>query len=163
MAKYAADTSVSTDKSKAEIERTLARYGAQGFTYGYSDDDTVVNIGFRLENRVVKLQLPLPDRNDPEFTETPSRQWARTEEQAYKAWEQACRQCWRALALVIKAKLEAVDACISDFESEFMAHILLPHGYRVGDFMKPQIAKAYTDGGMPELLPSCKALKVRNG
>ena len=42
------------------------------------------------------------------------------EKTAHGRWEQACRQRWRALALVIKAKLEAIDAEISTFEEEFL-------------------------------------------
>jgi hypothetical protein len=33
MTRYAADTSVSVEKSRMEIERTLARYGADAFAY----------------------------------------------------------------------------------------------------------------------------------
>ena len=35
MSRYAENTSVGTDKSRAEIERTLQRYGADGFMYGW--------------------------------------------------------------------------------------------------------------------------------
>ena len=60
---------------------------------------------------------------------------------------------WRALNLVIKAKLEAVECGISVFEDEFMASIVLPSGDTVGDFMKPQIEQAYISRTMPSLLP----------
>lgn len=58
-----------------------------------------------------------------------------------------------ALALVIKAKLEAVESGISIFEDEFMANIVLPDGQSVSEFMRPQIALAYDKGDMPKLLP----------
>lgn len=64
------------------------------------------------------------------------------------------RQRWRALALVIKAKLEAVEAGITEFEEEFLAHIVLPNGGTVGQFMLPQVATAYETGQMPPLLPA---------
>jgi hypothetical protein len=32
---YAANTTVAPEKSRAEIERTLRRYGADAFSYGY--------------------------------------------------------------------------------------------------------------------------------
>jgi hypothetical protein len=70
-----------------------------------------------------------------------------------KAYEQAERQRWRALALVIKAKLEAVESGITEFEREFMAHIVLPGGGTVGDWMLPQIEQAYSSGQMPAMLP----------
>ena len=65
----------------------------------------------------------------------------------------ACRQTWRALALVVKAKLEAVDAGITVFEEEFLAHIVLPDGRTVGQFTLPQVESAYLTGKMPKLLP----------
>jgi hypothetical protein len=66
--------------------------------------------------------------------------------------EQACRQRWRALALAIKAKLEAVEAGITSFEDEFMAHIVLPDGSTFGRWARPQIAKVYEENTMPSLL-----------
>lgn len=151
MAKYAADTSVSVEKSRAEIESTLARYGADAFMYGWTGTEAVIQ--FVAEGRQIKFLLTLPDRKDREFTHTPSRGTPRSAAQAEAAWEQACRQRWRALHLVIKAKLEAVEAGISVFEDEFMAQIVLPNGSTVGQFMRPQIEESYATGTMPPMLP----------
>lgn len=150
MSKYAENTQVSTDRSRSEIERTLQRYGADQFIYGWDVDSAIV--GFRMNERQVKFHVPLPDKNSEEFTLSETGR-ERAESTIHKAWEQACRQRWRALALVIKAKLEAVDAGISVFEDEFMANIVLPNGGTVSDFMLPQISKAYEKGTMPKLLP----------
>ena len=38
MGKYASDTSVSLERSKAELERTLTRYGATKFFSSWQDD-----------------------------------------------------------------------------------------------------------------------------
>jgi hypothetical protein len=35
MARYAAETTVASDRSRAEIERILERYGASSFMYGW--------------------------------------------------------------------------------------------------------------------------------
>ncbi len=150
MSTYAATTSVSTEQSRAEIERTLQRWGADQFMYGWDGDRAV--IGFRASDRQIKFVIDLPDRNDREFTH--HSRGRRTADAALKAWEQACRQRWRALALVIKAKLEAVESGISEFESEFLAHIVLPNGSTVGDWVAPQIDVAYTTGQMPSMLPA---------
>ncbi|RVU32673.1 hypothetical protein [Neptunomonas marina] len=147
---YAESTSVSTDKSRAEIERTLQKYGADQFMYGWDQEKAVV--GFRMAGRQIKFLLPMPRKTASLFTETPTGK-ARTESAAHKAWEQACRQKWRALALVIKAKLEAVEAGIAIFEDEFMANIVLPNGATVSQFMLPQITEAYQKGSMPKMLP----------
>ncbi len=153
--KFAADTSVSTEQSRAEIERTLRKYKADKFTYGWEEDRAVV--AFAMNERHVRFILPLPNPKDPEFTHykhgNSSKLVARTEAKAHAAWEQACRQRWRALNLVIKAKLEAVECGITLFEEEFLAHIVLPTGQTCGEFLIPQIQLAYDQKAMPKLLP----------
>ncbi len=151
MSKYAENTDVPVERSRGEIERTLTRYGASKFMYGWDQNKAIVR--FEMSGRHIMFVLPLPDRNDKEFTHTPARKSRRTPEEATKAWEQACRQRWRCLSLTIKAKLEAVESGITDFSSEFLAHIILPNGKTVGQFMVPQIEVAYTSGKMPALLP----------
>jgi hypothetical protein len=145
--RYAAQTTVATDKSRAEIERTLSRYGATHFMYGWDRSSAI--IGFVIGGKQIQFKLPLPDRESDEFRLTNSRKWARSPQDQERAWEQSCRQRWRALALAIKAKLETVEAGISTFEAEFLAHIVLPNKQTVGDWLVPQITQAYRDGKMP--------------
>lgn len=147
MARYAADTAVSVDKSRSEIEATLRRYKADQF--GYATNGKGATVMFTMAGRHIKFILPLPDPVAREFTHTPNQGQARTAENAERAWEQACRQRWRALALVIKAKLEAVTAGITTIEDEFLAHTVLPDGTTAGQWMKPQIERAYQIGAMP--------------
>ena len=148
---YAESTSVPVEKSKAEIERTLQRYGADQFMSGWDKDRAYV--AFRMDGRHIKFVITLPPKDSDEFKRTPGKGLRRTHEKAFAAWEQACRQRWRALALVIKAKLEAVETGITVFEDEFLAHIVLPNGQTAGEFMRPQIAMAYEKGVMPKLIP----------
>lgn len=152
MPTYAAETAVSTEASRAEIERTLRRYGASSFAYGWSADQALV--GFEAGGRQVRFTLDMPRRDDRAFTHTPSRGMRRTPAQAEAAWEQGCRQRWRALALVIKAKLEAVEAGITTFEDEFLAHLVLPNGATVSTWLGPQLEAAYDLGRMPAMLPA---------
>ncbi len=154
MSKYAAQTNVSSELSRLEIEKTLIRYGAEGFAYATTQGRAI--IGFSMNERQIKFILPLPTLS--EFRLTPTGR-TRTENSQYEAWEQACRQRWRALNLVIKAKLEAVECGISVFEDEFMANIVLPGGQTVSDFMKPQIEQAYISGEVPRLLPMLEVEK----
>lgn len=153
MAKYAEKTTVSSDKSRAEIERTLIKYGATGFAYGWEAGVAVV--GFSANERHIRFTLPMPDKSAKEFTHTEARATRRSHEQIEAVYEQAIRQRWRALALAVKAKLEAVSAGITTFEQEFMAHIVLPNGNTVGQWMRPQINEAYKSGKMPPLLLGC--------
>lgn len=150
MKRYAEKTMVSAEKSRNEIEKILVRYGALGFVYGWQDDKAV--IGFQMNNRNIKFILPMPLKNDPEFLFTPTRRNKRSAEEIHIVWEQATRQRWRALSLAIKAKLEAVESQITEFENEFLAHIVLPNGKTAGDWMVPQIQSIYEHNQMPKLL-----------
>jgi hypothetical protein len=149
-ARYAAGTEVSSDRSRAEIERTLTRYGATQFLYGWSGKRATV--GFTAHGRSIRFELPLPDRADKEFTRTDTGR-ERSEQAAADAYEKAVRQRWRALALVVKAKLEAVSSGITTFEDEFLAHTVLPGGVTVADTVRNHVAQAYKTGSVPALLP----------
>lgn len=148
---YAKNTNVTSELSRLEIERILIRYGADNFAYATANGQAL--IGFTMFDRQIKFILPLPRREEFKLTPTGRERSANSQ---LEAWEQACRQRWRALKLVIQAKLEAVECGISVFEDEFMANIVLPGGQTVGDFMRPQITSAYMLGKPPELLPMLK-------
>lgn len=148
MSQYASTTNVSVEKSRMEIERTLARYGADAFAY-FSEGHRAM-VAFRIAGRQIKFILTLPERNRREFTH--HSKGPRTPDAALAQWEQACRQRWRALALVIKAKLEAVAAGITTIEDEFLAHTVLPDGSTVGEWARPHLALAYEQGAMPSAL-----------
>ena len=53
--RYAHDTSVSVDRSKAEIERLLQRYGASEFAHGWRAGRAVIQ--FRMRDRCRVWQL----------------------------------------------------------------------------------------------------------
>jgi hypothetical protein len=141
--RYAATTDVSSDRSIAEIKKTLMRYGADQFAY--MENLTGAAIAFVIHERQVRFMLPLPSRTDREFTH--HSRGARTAAAAEAAYEQAVKQRWRALALVVKAKLEAVDAEIVTFEQEFAMHMVLPNGQSVFDVVIPAIDEAYAGSG----------------
>lgn len=145
MARYAAETEVSVERSRMEIEKTLHRYGADAF--GYYTDNGKATIAFRMAGRQIKFALTLPPKDRRDFTH--HSRGMRTPEAAAAAYEQACRQRWRALALCVKAKLEAVETGISTFDDEFLAATVLPDGRTVGEWAKPQVEQAYLDGQMP--------------
>jgi hypothetical protein len=139
--RFAAKTNVSPEKSKAEIERTLQRYGCAGFMYGYEGNEAM--IAFRAHDKTVKFVLPMPEYNDDQFTKTPTG-LRRSQSSQEQAFDQAVRQRWRALALAIKAKLEAVEVGIVSFEDEFLAHFVLPGGQTVGERLAGDLAQLET-------------------
>ena len=133
---YAEKTTVSVEKSRVEIESTLRRYGADQFTYATDDTRGMAVIQFRTQDRHVRYVITMPQQNERRFLE--HSRGNRTEAAAYREWEQACRQKWRALALAIKAKLEIVQSGISEW-------------------LRPQLAIAYEPGSMPQGLPALPA------
>lgn len=148
--RYAADTSVPVERSKAEIEQVVSRYGATGFMSGWKDDQAMIM--FEMRSRRVKFLLPLPDKNSDEFRKTPTGRIRKNVQANTQAWEQACRQRWRALGLTVKAKLEAVETGISTFEQEFLAHLVLPSGETVADQMLPRLDGILSGKPLPPLL-----------
>jgi hypothetical protein len=135
---YAKNTTVSCEKSKIEVERILTRYGATHFAYTTMPEGAVVQFVF--SGKRIRFLVPMPGRPRQD---APVAHFAR--------WEKAQRQKWRALALVIKAKLEAVASGICTFEEEFLAHIVLPGGQTAGQMMIPRIDEAYKTGQVPAL------------
>lgn len=132
--RYAATTSVPVERTKQEIERALTNYGADQFISGWEHGRAM--LGFRVKDRQVRFELALPTNDS----------------RRQKKIDQETRQRWRALLLVIKAKLEAVASDIATFEEEFLAHIVLPNNRTVGQWMLPQVQAAYKTGKMPKLL-----------
>lgn len=151
---YATDTSVPVEKSRAEIERILSKYGAARFAYMSSDSQAM--IAFEAHGKFVKFILPLPNLAMDTFwkckrynRETNS--YRNSESKARTLWEQACRTRWRALCLCVKAKLEAVECGITSFEQEFLAHFVMPGGGTFGDYAIPKIEEATRTGQMPTM------------
>lgn len=149
---YAENTSVPVERSKAEIEGMLTRYGADQFVSGWSERQARVQ--FRAVGRYVRFTIDMPDPAEERFTKDPRCSWRkRAEEPARKAYEQEVRRLWRALCLVVKAKLEAVSSGIATFEDEFMANIVMPDGKTVSEHARPMIEAAYKSGKVTALLP----------
>lgn len=150
---YAAGTSVSVERSKAELDALLRKHGAGLRIFGDDDEGGTAFVVFALRERQYRLEVPLP--KSEEFAKKPQRGGglvARTADEQRRAHEQACRERWRAVVLLAKAKLELVAMGVSSVEREFLADLLLPNGTRVHAFVEAQIANSYETGGMPPLL-----------
>ena len=141
-AKFAEGTGTSIARTREEIERTLKRYGATGFLYGNQGD--VSAVAFELEGRRYRIEVHVPPVES--FRAPPHKSRA-------DAQEQEERRLWRALFMVIKAKLEAAKSGIATLEDEFLANVVMPNNETVGQWMKPQIEEVYRTGKMPPLMP----------
>jgi len=133
---YAKDTAVPVARTRAEIEVLLERHKAKQYGTAIDYDLLTARVQFRLQDRIVRFSVALPDRKK---LTTPK-------------YEQLERQRWRALLLVIKAKLESVESQIETFEHAFLAQIVMPNDQTVSEILNPIIALAYKSGRMPKQL-----------
>lgn len=139
---FAERTSVSVERSRAEIESVLYRYGCEAFSYGYNGHSAQIH--FKTNDRIIRFILPLPPKENFKKREIRGRWQSCSPEQQLSMWEQACREKWRALCLAIKAKLECVTSKISSFEDEFLAHVVDPvTNQTIGELVRPIIGVRY--------------------
>ena len=94
--RYAQNTSVSVDKSKAEVEMILSRYGADQFLSGWDRDQAY--IGFRLENRMIKFVVPA------------SKEFTRIYPHGIRAPAEKSKCCPGGLGAGLQAKMEGLGA-----------------------------------------------------
>lgn len=148
---YAATTEVSVVKSKIAIEEMLRQHGAAEFATGWSQ--THDTLQFTLHSQKIRFTLPRPNPKDRKFT-IGAYGRLRSTASAQAMLEQADRQRWRALYLVIRAKLEAITAGIAIYEQEFLAFIVDPiSDLTVGDMLVPRIEAGR---GVVGLLPAAR-------
>lgn len=150
MTRYASNTQVPVEKSQAELKRLLTRYGADGFMLGERGIEAVVQ--FAISGRVIKFALTMPNPEDDEFRLTAHRRTVRSEDAAYKAWEQACRQKWRALCLFVRATLEAVEEGVVDFDEAMMPFTMINGRETFSERYGKEVQKWIERGDAPTLL-----------
>lgn len=148
--KFAATTEVPVARTQGEIEALLEKYGATAFARAWIEGQAAIN--FELAGRRMRMLLPLPDANDREFRRGSQGQQLTAQQQRAR-YEQALRTRWRALLLVIRAKLESVECGILTMEEAWLPHIVLPSGQTVAEWTGPQLERVYATGEMPALLP----------
>lgn len=115
----------------------LEKHGATGFIYGNTAGSAL--LAFEMSDRRLRFLVPMPV----------AKQSSESERKAHAE----VRRRWRALLLVLKAKLEAVHSKIVTFDTEFLAHIVIEGNTTVGDRMVPALPQALKSGGkLPPLL-----------
>jgi len=152
MSKYASGTNVSVEKSKAEIERILLRYGADQYMSGSDLSAGKAMVSFRYNGIPCRLMLSLPTPEEKCFHVTPGGRRRRDEHAAQKEWEKACRQRWRVLKLLIHAQLEAVENGVLTVQDAFFPWIMLPNGNTVSESFGSELLHAIEKGQMPKQL-----------
>lgn len=144
---YAAHTEVPVARTRSEIEQLLEKHKAKQYGTAVDYEQLAARVQFRLHDRIVRFVIALPDRR--KFSGP--------------RYERAERQKWRALLLVIKAKLESVESAIETFEHAFLSQIVLPNDQTVGEYVAPGIAAAYKTGKLKALGPGTEEGIVQDG
>ncbi len=145
---YAAGTTVPVEKTRADIERLLTKHGAAQLGIVTDAERGLAMVLFTLANRQIRMRVPLP-RLD--VVRASARHGSH--DHHIVRWEQLSRERWRAVLLLVRAKLELVELGISTIEREFLADIALPDGQTVGEVLRPRLEEAYMTGRMPPMLP----------
>lgn len=134
---FAEGTTVSVEKTRAEIESLVRKHGATEFAGGYSA--TEAGLSFVVSGRRVQFSVKRPLRTDKKLIQKARGRvtyGAPKDAALDKAVADEERRLWRCLLLAIKAKLEIVASGISTFEEEFLAHIVTDNGMTVIDRIK---------------------------
>ncbi len=155
---YAEKTTVTVAKSKAEIEGLLEKYGAESFLTGWDKDKGRSFVAFQYQGRPYRIEVPIPSVENKDFWQTPAGK-KRTEAQARSAHNQVCMSRWRAMLLMLKANLEAVDLGLLSFEAAFLGQAMIPGGQTVAEALLPQLDRI-ARGDMPLLLPGPVEVEV---
>lgn len=150
MGNYAHRTTVSVERSVAEIRRVLEKHACSGFMYG--EQNGRAGIAFVARGSTVRIGIPLPNIQDAEFSKTATGR-KRGAGQAKLLYDGEVRRRWRVLTIAVKAKLELVSAGISSIEREFLADVVGPDNVTVGERLLPQLESFRRTGQIPRLLP----------
>lgn len=146
--RYASTTDVSPERSRQDIERVVAKYGGDDVVIGTSRAQQRALVECLLQGRRLRFTLPLPAEDEGRFRRTPTGRVA-TQAAAEKAYEQEVKSRWRALLLIIKATLEAVESGIVTAEVGFMPYLVLPNGSTVAEHLLPRVTAAIDAGSIP--------------
>ncbi len=141
--RFATGTKVPVAKTATELDRLLAKHGATQRATFQDDENHTGSVQFRLADYVVRITMSsAPVGKKPQDV------------------EQAARETWRRLLLLVKAKLEIVASGMSTVEREFLADVLLPQGDTVHDRFATPLRQNYLSGG---ILPSLLGPAQRKG
>lgn len=154
---YADDTSVSVERSRAQLEQMVISRGAGQYASMYDVDKGRAIVMWTMQGRQIRLGVPLPDPRADRFKFRKTRNGYESQlelapERKRSLWEQACRARWRAILLIVKAKFEAVEAGCTTFEREFLSDTVMADGQTLAEWAEPQIQKMLGSGKMPPQL-----------
>lgn len=136
---YAEKTEIAFEKSIAEIIGLVRRAGAEQI--GQMEETDRFVIGFKLAERLIRFVLPFPSLDEIPTRDGNNRVLG--DAQRRDRLDQRKRQRGRALMLVIKAKLEGVEAGIETIEEAFLANVVMSDGQTIYERVAAPMALEY--------------------
>lgn len=146
--KFATGTTTTVLSSRNEVETMVRRFGAHQII-AYEDPEQAI-VQFSARDRMVRLTIPLPTEESMSTTGTGRQRSAGATQEARN---QEIRRRWRALVLLVKAKITAVEDGIVTFEQEFLANVVMADGKTAYEHSRAAIALSYAGGTVQKLLP----------
>lgn len=132
-----ADTKVSIEKSKEEINNLLKKFGCHGIQWTWLDNQETLRFLHDFEFNGVKKGLAF-EISIPDIGKHKGRGYD-------KIFTRNDKQSYRVVLYIIKSKLTAIETGVETFENEFLSKILyqLPDGrtQKVGDVILNQISQ----------------------
>jgi hypothetical protein len=132
---FAHGTGVAVERTRSEIEALVERHGGRQFFSGWKDDHKAV-VGFRAQDRIVRLELPL--KLEGKVT-------------AAQAGAEMRRR-WRCLLFALKAQFTVVETGIKTFEQAFFADIVTATDQTVYEAAHAAVAEMYRTGKVARML-----------
>lgn len=132
MTRFAEGTRVEVASSRAEIEKLVTRFGATRFMIATDSVGHTAAVQFFAKERMIRLTLSLGQKG-PSGTPVP-------------VTDAEARRRWRSLALLLKAKLVAVDDGLVEFEQEFLPNIVMADGVTVYERTRDGLRLEYQSG-----------------
>jgi hypothetical protein len=144
--RFAAGTKVPALQSRIEVEKLLQRAGSRAI--GVATTDSQAQLVFELERRQIRMLLQFPTVGG---FYVDGRGRRRSPTAAEEARDAEVRRLWRALLLVLKAKLTAIAEGVSTVEREFLPDLVGADGRTVLEVLGPALDASR--GTAPPLIP----------
>lgn len=128
--RYAERTKVPVAKSQQEVRDMLKKLGADRIAV--MEERTGSSVWFEIAPRGYVIRSPHAPANKANSD----------------VWH---RESWRALVLLVKAKMVAIQQGITTIEREFLADTIMPDGTTLIEHAPEMIERVYAEGGPPRL------------
>ncbi len=135
-------TSISTEKTAAEIQKKLAGAKAQAVMCEYDDDGIMSAMSFRIKSASGILSFRLPSNMDGVYKSLCNNNKVPARLQTH---EQAARVAWRILKVWVEAQIAIIEAQMADIEEIFLPYVQDPTGKTLYEIIKDNGYKLLTD------------------